>query len=158
MFLNNMKTPLISPLYYDNRFMADFKEKAELFNSFLYKQCSIISNNSSLPSYSNYISVEDIGKIIQNLDSNKAHRHDNINICLLKIRGYSVYKALEVILDKLFLLVCLRLNGKKETLFLFITLEIYKSFDDGLKVRGVLLDILKAFDKVWHKRLSFKLK
>ena len=38
-----------------------------------------------------------------------------------------------------------------------ITHEIYKSFDDGLEVRGVFLDIPKAFDKVWHERLLFKL-
>ena len=32
------------------------------------------------------------------------------------------------------------------------------SFDDGLEVRGVFLDISKAFDKVWHKGLIYKLK
>ena len=31
--------------------------------------------------------------------------------------------------------------------------EIYKSFDDGLEVRGVFLDISKTFDKVWHEGL-----
>ena len=41
---------------------------------------------------------------------------------------------------------------------LSITHEIYKSFDDGLEVRGVFLDISKAFDKVWHEGLIFKLK
>ena len=41
---------------------------------------------------------------------------------------------------------------------LFITHEIYKSFDDGYEVRDVLLDISKAFDKVWHKELIYKLK
>ena len=39
-----------------------------------------------------------------------------------------------------------------------ITHEIYKSFDEGLEVRGVFLDISKAFDKVWHEGLIFKLK
>ena len=38
-----------------------------------------------------------------------------------------------------------------------ITHEIYKSFDDGLEVRGVFLDISKAFDKVWHEGLLLKL-
>ena len=33
---------------------------------------------------------------------------------------------------------------------LSITHEIYKSFDDGWELRGVFLDISKAFDKVWH--------
>ena len=41
---------------------------------------------------------------------------------------------------------------------LTITHEIYKSFDEGLEVRGVFLDISKAFDKVWHEGLIFKLK
>ena len=35
--------------------------------------------------------------------------------------------------------------------------NIYKSFDDGYEVRGVFLDISKAFDKVWHDGLIFKL-
>ena len=40
---------------------------------------------------------------------------------------------------------------------LSITHNIYKSFDDGYEVRGVFLDISKAFDKVWHDGLIFKL-
>ena len=40
---------------------------------------------------------------------------------------------------------------------LSITHEIYKSFDDGFEVRGVFSDISKAFDKVWHDGVIFKL-
>ena len=40
---------------------------------------------------------------------------------------------------------------------LSITHEIYMSFDDGWEVRGVFLDIWKAFDKVWHEGLLLKL-
>ena len=39
-----------------------------------------------------------------------------------------------------------------------ITHEIYQSFDDNLEVRAVFLDISKAFDKVWHGGLIYKLK
>ena len=39
-----------------------------------------------------------------------------------------------------------------------ITHEIYQSFDDEFEVRGVFLDISKAFDKVWHDGLVYKLK
>ena len=43
---------------------------------------------------------------------------------------------------------------------LSITNEIYKSFDchPPTDTRGTFLDISKAFDKVWHKGLVFKLK
>ena len=41
---------------------------------------------------------------------------------------------------------------------LSITLEIFKSFDDGWEVRGVFLDISKTFDKVWHEGLLLKLR
>ena len=40
---------------------------------------------------------------------------------------------------------------------LSITHDIYQSLDEGYEVRGVFLDISKAFDKVWHKGLLYKL-
>ena len=41
---------------------------------------------------------------------------------------------------------------------LSITHQIYKSFDDGHEVWSVFLDMWKAFNKLWHKGLIFKLK
>ena len=41
---------------------------------------------------------------------------------------------------------------------LAITHEVCKSLDKGFEVRGVFLNISKAFDKVWHEGLIFKLK
>ena len=41
---------------------------------------------------------------------------------------------------------------------LFITHEIYKSFDDDLEVQGIFLYISKIYDKLWHEGLLNKLK
>ena len=41
---------------------------------------------------------------------------------------------------------------------LCITHDIYQSLDNGPEKRAVFLDISKAFDKVWHEGLLFKLK
>ena len=42
-------------------------------------------------------SQNNIVKIIQNLDSNKAYGHDNISIRMLKICGSSIFKLLAMI-------------------------------------------------------------
>ena len=39
-----------------------------------------------------------------------------------------------------------------------MTHKIYQSFDEGFNVRSVFLDLSKAFDKVWHDDIIFKLK
>ena len=41
---------------------------------------------------------------------------------------------------------------------LAITHEIFSSFDGNYEVRGVFLDISKAFDKAWHEGIIHKLK
>ena len=41
---------------------------------------------------------------------------------------------------------------------LSITHEIYQPMDEGYEIRGAFFDISKAFDKIWHKGLVFKLK
>ena len=194
------------------------------------KQCSLISNSSELPPNLHYttekrlntlnFSSNDIEKIIQNLDPNKAHDHDKISIRIIKICSKSICKPLQLIFSQCidtgsFPLEWKKANvapfhktGDKQCLknyqpvsllpicrkiferlifnemfrfliennlissnqsgfkpgdscinqLLSITHKIYKSCDDGFEERGVFLDISKAFDKVWHKGIIFKLK
>ena len=78
--------------------MTGFKEKAKLFNAFFAKRCSLIKNSNKLISHLHYLlKYIYIFKIIQNLDPNKVHGHDNISIRMLKICGSSIYKPLEMI-------------------------------------------------------------
>ena len=102
-----LKIPLIPPIFHENKFVTDVKGKAELFNSHFAIQCSLISNSSGLPSQIQYLidnrlssvsfSHDKIAKVIQNLDPNKAHGHDNTGILMLKVCGSSIYKPLEII-------------------------------------------------------------
>ena len=186
-------------------------------------------NNSKLPSHLHYLtdnslssinfSQDDIAKIIQNLDPNKAHGYDNVSIRMLKICGSFSFKPLEMIFKQRTEIgvfpsewekgniVPIHKKGDKQTLenynrvslltvcgkilerllfnemfkfsienrlissnqsgfitddscinqLLSITHEIHESFDFGLEFRSVFLDISKAFDKVWHDGIIYKL-
>ena len=89
------KISCIPPIIHDSKFVTDFSKKADLFNCFFAKQCSIIENNSVLPSSTNTITdnylanieftKDDIKRIICKLDPNKAHDHEIIRTCKLKM-------------------------------------------------------------------------
>ena len=106
-FLTGKKVPCIPSIFHQNRFITDFRGKAELFNSSFANQCSSVQNSSVLPtdfelfrdkSFSNIIFTDnDVGRIISSLDPNKAHGHDMISIRLLKICGNSINKPLGLI-------------------------------------------------------------
>ena len=105
--LNNKKIPCISPIYHNNNYITDFKKKAQIFNNFFAKQCTLVENSSKLPTDSskrtnNLLSTisftkDDIANIIKNLNPNKAHGFDMISIRMLKICGDSILKPLELI-------------------------------------------------------------
>ena len=48
--LNNKIALYIPPLFYETRFVYDFKKTAKVFNPFFEKQSTVINNSSSLPS------------------------------------------------------------------------------------------------------------
>ena len=105
-FLNNKKFPLKPPLFHENRFITDFKEKAELLNSFFSNQCSLLKNCSKL--FTNLrcaidkrlrttnFTADNIEKIIVSLNPNKAYGHDNISIRMLKICGNTIFEPLKL--------------------------------------------------------------
>ena len=167
-----------------------------------------------------HFAKEDIIRIINNLDPNKAHGHDEISIRILKICGDSICRPLNIIFK-----TCLRASkfplewkkanivpihnkGDKQTVkkyrpvsllpicgkiferllynemlnfflendlispkqsgfrsgdscinqLLSINHEILSAFDIGYEVRGLFLDVSKAFDKVWYAGLIYKLR
>ena len=225
--------PIIPPLLYNNKYISDFKVKADIFNNHFSKQCSLIPSSSSLPdvifgplSYSSLssftVDADMLLNLIRSLDVNKSHGSDQISVRMLKICDSSIIKPLTIIFnsslksgvfpsawkkaniipihkkgDKMniknyrlisLLPICGKLFEKVifNSLYKYyesnnilninqsgfrsgdscinqlinITHDVFQSFDSNpsLEVRGVFLDISKAFDRVWHKGLLFKLK
>ena len=106
-FFNGKKIPIIPPLMSNGHLISDFKAKANLFNEFFSKQCTPLSNNSSLPSFPSNLSSsklatvninkDDILNIIRRLNTNKAHGHDDISIKMLKLCDNSIVEPLYLI-------------------------------------------------------------
>ena len=102
--LNDKKILCIWAIFHDNKFVADFGKKADLFNSFFAKQCSIIENNSVLPSSINRITdqylaniefmKDDAKRIICKLDPYETRGHDMVSILMLKMSGNAIIEPL----------------------------------------------------------------
>ena len=48
--LNNKKIPVVPSIFRDNKYITDFKQKAEIFHSHFSEQCSPLINKSKIPS------------------------------------------------------------------------------------------------------------
>ena len=106
-FLNNKKVPDILPIFHDNKYIADFKQKPEIFNSHFSKQYSPLINNRKIPSeYSRKsneslssitFEINNIEKIMKSLDRSKSHGHNMLSIGMLKLCGESIYKTLNLV-------------------------------------------------------------
>ena len=108
-FLNYKKIPCIHSLFHEIKSIGNFKEKAELFNTFFANKCTVLDNSSVLPN--NLVkltnksldtvnfSTDDISKIINNLDPNITHGHDRLSIRMIKMCGNSICKRLSIIFN-----------------------------------------------------------
>ena len=229
-FLNKCKIPRIPPLFYNNKFITDFKEKATIFNTYFASQCTLFYNDSQLPRMTYFtrnrmstfvITENEIATILQGLNITKSTGPDNISANMLKLCGPDLSIPLKIIFDNILetgefpeqwkeanitpvhkendkqqvtnyrpisLLPILakvfervifknvynhlitnnlitenqsgfRPNDSCTNQLLSIVHEIHTAFDDKncLEVRSVFLDLSRAFDKVWHEGLIFKL-
>ena len=103
---NNKKIPCIPPVLHQDKSVADFREKANIFNNFFTDQCSIVTSNSKLPatitkkaceslSTINF-STDDILKSIKIIDPKKVCGQDIISIQMIKIYDTSICRPLKL--------------------------------------------------------------
>ena len=102
--LNDKKVSCIPSIFHDNKFVTDFSKKVDLFNSFFAEQCSIVENNSVLPSSTIPVTDQylanieftknDSKRIICKLDPNEAYGHDMVSIRMLKISSDAIIEPL----------------------------------------------------------------
>ena len=98
-FVNDKKIPIIPSLNHNGNFVTTFRQKAEIFNSYFAEQCCILQSSCKFPTnivpqadqslISINFSQDDVLKIIQKLNPNKAHGPDKISIRMIKICGKS---------------------------------------------------------------------
>ena len=146
--------------------ITDFKEKAELFNSFFSNHCSLLKNCSKRPTNLRYVTdkrlltinfkTDNIEKFFENLNPNKAHGRDTISIRILKTCGDTICKPLDLIFKQsLTPVCCFCLNGKKAIL----SLVTKKATNKTLKITVQFLYFLSAEkllkDSYLMKRLVF---
>ena len=162
-FLNDKKIPCIPPVFHDNKFVIDFREKAELFNTFFAEQCSLPKNNSELPNnllfltekrLSNVqISNENIMKIVNNLDANKVHGHDMISIRMLKLCSPSLCKPLSIIFKSCLSQMKFSMEWKKAS-----AVPIHKKKNDKQCIKNYRpVSLLPICSKIFERLLFNKM-
>ena len=156
--LNRKKPPCIPPLFHDNKYIVDFQEKSEIFNSFFVDHCSRILSGSVLPSElplrtdstlsTGHFAKEDILWIINSLNPKKAHGHDEISIRMLKICGDSICRPLNIIFK-----TCLRmgkfpLEWKKANI-----VPIHKKGDKNYRPVSLLPNCGKILERLLYNEM-----
>ena len=216
-FCNGKKVSIIPPLLINNMLESTV---SNYFNSLFASKCiplltivlyPIHYNMFLLPGFPHFL------KIINALNINKAHGHDDISIRMIKsivkplctifkncintgtfpdfwkrsniipvhkkgdkqiannYRAVSFLPIFSKISEKLLFNSIMgfleennllssnqsgfRSNGSCESQLLSIVHDIYSSFDcSSLEVRGIFLNVSKAFDRIWHEGLVYKVR
>ena len=136
----------------------DFKEKTELFNNFFTRQCSIVNNNSKLPSVLNKkmcqslstvgFSTNDILKIIRNLNPSKAHGYNMMSVRMLKICDESICKPLGIIIRS-----CLQNEMFPSELKKSNVVLVFKKNDKEVAKKNGIICLVSVPSKIFERLL-----
>ena len=157
--MNKIKIPTIPPLLMNGKLETDFQTKANMFNVFFSNQCTIENNQSSLPSFINKtglrlpnitFSLDDICKIIKNLNPNKAHGHDGISIKMIQLCGNSLTTPLSIIFQNALASGTFPDSWKKGNVF-----PVHKKASKQIIGNYRPISLLPIFGKIFEKIIHF---
>jgi hypothetical protein len=158
-FLNKCKIPRIPPLFVQDKFITNCKEKASIFNNFFSSQCTPLLNDSVLPALrfctnsricSFEITCNEISEIIAGLNTKKAHGPDNISVNMLKLCGEHLCVPLKIIFDNI-LETCIFPDQWKEA----NVTPVHKKNDKQIITNYRPISLLPIFAKVYKKPVRF---
>ena len=104
--VNKNKITNIPPIIKNDKYISNFKEKADVFNRYFSLQCRPLNTDSLLPNFTPLTASKldkinfdpkDIVSIINKLNSKKASGHDGISIAMLKLCPIEISKPLSLI-------------------------------------------------------------
>ena len=154
-FLGKRKIPQIPPLYNNDSFVTNFSDKAELFNNFFAKQCTLINTPSILPPFS-YVThqrlntvdfvPEKLASIIKSLNPNKAHGWDEISVRMIQISGDALIPPLIIIFNNIITTGIYPTSWKKANI-----VPIHKKEDKTLVKNYRPISLLPILGKMFEK-------
>ena len=106
---NKKKHTNIPPIIDNNKYISNFRQKANIFNDYFANQCKILDNGSILPDvayktnasvYHINITINQICDIINKMNSNKAGGYDEISVRMLQLCPSEVASPLQIIFQK----------------------------------------------------------
>ena len=136
-------------------FVADFTEKAQLFNDYFILQCTTIDTESEIPA--NFpapsslindfpITDEKILNIIRSLNPNKAHSWDGISVRMIKLSDAALVTPLKIIFKN-----CLR-RGLFPKIWKYANVvPVHKKNEKNLKKNYRPISLLPIFGKILEK-------
>lgn len=141
-----------------NRMLKNLPKNAILLITSLFNYCL---DNNFLPKSWKTSKITLIPKKDTNKSDPNNYRPISVSSCLGKILERIITKRLTAFLERNNLLLEFQSGFRKHRRtsdnLLFITQKIIESFNRKKKTCAIFFDISKAFDKVWHDGLLFKL-
>ena len=154
--MHKRKVPKIPAVHNDrNVLVSDVSEKANIFNSFFAKQCSLIETASVLPPEAFITNARltnldfDEAKVlalVESLNVNKAHGWDGISTRMAKICGESLVKPLMNIFQFSFSSETFPSKWKRGNI-----VPVYKKGDKSIIKNYRAVSLLPIFGKIFEK-------